>query len=581
MMKTTWRSFRRTSIAATLVIVSSTYLGLCCSLAYAQSKPEGALSGRVLLEDGQPAVGARVEISSVGLRHGDEQTVQCDEAGSFKLNGLAPGSYSITATAPGYVTADDLSTRIYRLGETATIRLVKGGVITGRITDSSGEPLIDVSVKVQRLRDLNGKKVSQGEDSTRSGRHQTDDRGIYRAFGLYPGVYIVAVESSCAQNWFWSQGDNEVPTYYPMTTRDAALEITVRPGDEVSGIDIRHRGDTGHAISGMISGVTESSQTYGSPSLTLLNAATKEVVSSTSANQSKVFVFFGIPNGEYELYARMLGDNEINAAGSAPQRVSVKGLDVTGLNLRLTTYGSISGRVLTEPIKAGETKCESKTPPSIEEILLNVQSDRRNARSLNTILADADEANDQAAPNEKGEFTLPNLEPDGYRIEADLPNENWFVRSVTLPASGAAKTKTDAARSPINLKSGEKISGLEITLAEGAAALSGRIVPAKEGGNLTARLRVFMIPAEATAADDLLRYRETVIEKSATFEFKHLAPGKYRLLARSIPDTEKDAPRPAAFDSTERIKLRKEAEAANNEIELNSCQRVKDHVLKF
>ncbi|MBL8191139.1 MAG: hypothetical protein JNK38_24185, partial [Acidobacteria bacterium] len=64
-------------------------------------------------------------------------------------------------------------------------------------------------------------------------------------------------------------------------------------------------------------------------------------------------------------------------------------------------------------------------------------------------------------------------------------------------------------------------------------------------------------------------------------EFKHLAPGKYWLLARSIPDTEKDTQRPAAFDSTERAKLRKEAEAANQQLELLPCQRVKDHVLKF
>ncbi|MGH9801456.1 MAG: carboxypeptidase-like regulatory domain-containing protein, partial [Blastocatellia bacterium] len=119
--------------------------------------------------------------------------------------------------------------------------------------------------------------------------------------------------------------------------------------------------------------------------------------------------------------------------------------------------------------------------------------------------------------------------------------------------------------------------------AEGAASLSGRVV-AKEGGNLPNRLRVHLIPAEAAAADEVLRYREIQTEKNGSFEFKHLAPGKYRLLARSISDPDKDnkdKPRPAAFDSTERIKLRKEAEAANNEIELKPCQRVKDHVLRW
>lgn len=56
---------------------------LCCmavSFAQPQSKPDTALGGRVLLEDGQPAAGAYVEVSPVGAR-GSSQTIYCDEAG--------------------------------------------------------------------------------------------------------------------------------------------------------------------------------------------------------------------------------------------------------------------------------------------------------------------------------------------------------------------------------------------------------------------------------------------------------------------------------------------------------------------
>lgn len=559
------------------VVAAALALAWLCAVAAAQSKTDGSISGKVLLEDGQPAAGALVEIHSVGLRNSrDEQRVQCDETGGFKLSGVAPGSYSIVALAPGYVSADD--DRVYRPGETATIRLVKGGVITGRVSDSFGEPLINATIKVQRLRDLSGKPVRNGNYSWWDGDTRTDDRGIYRAYGLLPGVYIVSSNSDSGERWMES-GDNELPTYYPATTRDAAMEITVRPGDEVSNIDIRHRSDTGHAVSGTISGAAEPTQAFNSPGITLLHAATKEAVSSTSAHQTRAFVFFGIPDGEYELYARQRGRKEENAAGSAPQRVTVRGADVTGITLRMIAYGAISGRVVVEPAKSAEAKCEPKAPLSVEEILLNAQSELRNPRSLNAVLGEADEASDRVAPNEKGEFTLASLEPDAYRIETDLPGENWFVRSMTLPAVGTAKTRTDAARSAINLKPGEKLANLEIILAEGAASLSGRIAP-KEGGNLPSRLRVHLIPAEATATDEVLRYREAVIEKNGSFEFKHLAPGKYRLLARSIPDTEKDNQRPAAFDSTERLKLKKEAEAATNEIELKPCQRAKDHVLQ-
>ncbi len=559
----------------------SLWLILLCSLAFAQAKTELSLSGRVLLEDGQPAAGAMVEITPVGIRNNsDEQRVQCDETGSFKLAGIAPGSYAISALTPGYVSGDDASARHYRPGETATIRLVKGGVITGRVTDATGELLVGAQVKIQRLRDLNGKTVRNGESSMWRSEFQTDDRGIYRVYGLLPGIYIVSIESSSVERWLGG-GDDEAPTFYPSTTRDTAMEITVRPGDEVTGIDVRHRGDMGHAISGTVSGATDPSHPFSSAGVGLLHAATKQVVSSTSADQTKTFVFFGIPDGEYELYARMSGRNDEGGSGSAPQRVSVKGADVTGLSLRLTAYGVISGRIILEPAKAGEAKCEIKTPSSIEEILVRSKSLLRNPRSLNALLAEIDETFERPiAPNEKGEFTLLNLEPDSYRIEPDLPGETWFIRSMTLPASGTAKSKTDAARTPLVLKAGEKISSLEITLAEGAATLSGRVTP-KEGGNLPGNLRVHLVPAEATAADDVLRYREDFTEKDGSFEFKHLAPGKYRLLARSITDTEKDNSRPAAFDATERLKLRKDAEAANNELELKPCQRVKDHVLRW
>lgn len=549
------------------------------NIALAQSNSETTLSGKVLLDNGQPAAGASVEINSVGLRKNRRsESVQCDETGSFKLTGLAAGSYSIEISAPGYVTDDANSQRVYRPGETVTIHLVKGGVITGKVTDSTGEPLVYAKVKLQRLRDLNGNRVRNGETSFFGDDFRTDDRGIYRAFGLLPGAYVVAADSEPTEPWLGS--NSEIPTYYPSTTRDAAMELTVRPGDELSGIDIRFRGDAGRAISGLLTGATDSSQPFNSAGLTLLHAATKDPVAATSPNQAKAFVFFGIPDGEYELYARQIGRTEDNSAGSPPLRVSVKGADVTGLTLRLMPYASISGRVIIEAAKPGEAKCDSKTSPSVEAILLRHKSELRNPRTLNAVLGESDEAIRPFAPDEKGEFVLYQLEPDSYRIEADLPGENWFVRSMTLPPVGAAKTKTDAARSAITLKAGEKLAGLEITLAEGAASLSGRVTP-KAVGNLPSRLRVHLVPAETTAADDVLRYRETIIEKNGSFEFKHLAPGKYWLLARSIPDTEKDTQRPAAFDSTERAKLRKEAEAANQQLELLPCQRVKDHVLKF
>jgi hypothetical protein len=133
------------------------------------------------------------------------------------------------------------------------------------------------------------------------------------------------------------------------------------------------------------------------------------------------------------------------------------------------------------------------------------------------------------------------------------------------------------------LKQGQKISGLNVVIAEGAAALQGRAIPATEGAKLPGRLRIHLIPAEIGAADDVLRYAETITTSGDAFEFKNLAPGKYLLYARLLPESESsETPsRPIAWDATERTRLRREAEAAKNQAELLPCRRVKNYPLKI
>ncbi|HEY9430736.1 MAG TPA: hypothetical protein VI260_04540, partial [Blastocatellia bacterium] len=116
---------------------------------------------------------------------------------------------------------------------------------------------------------------------------------------------------------------------------------------------------------------------------------------------------------------------------------------------------------------------------------------------------------------------------------------------------------------------------------EGAAGLKGKIVAA--GGRLPARILAHLAPAEPEARDEALRFAEASVESDGRFSFGNLAPGKYWLLARPILDSEpNDKPaRPAAWDTAERAKLRREAEAANIVIELKPCHRVSDYTLHY
>jgi len=149
----------------------------------------GAITGRVLTEDGSTVDGATVFCVPFGS-DSQMKTTTADVEGQFSFPGLTPAAYRISARSPGYVlaTAVDVDGQIARIGDTLTLTLVKGGVITGRVTNASGAPLVAVRVVAQRVRDAEG-RLLRSDPFSRS--RLTDDRGIYRLFGLTAGAYQV------------------------------------------------------------------------------------------------------------------------------------------------------------------------------------------------------------------------------------------------------------------------------------------------------------------------------------------------------------------------------------------------------
>lgn len=79
-------------------------------------------------------------------------------------------------------------------------------------------------------------------------------------------------------------------------------------------------------------------------------------------------------------------------------------------------------------------------------------------------------------------------------------------------------------------------------------------------------------------------YHETRTRSDGTFSFRNLAPGRYLLVARLVPEGElrqADPPRPAAWAAAARAGLRREAEAAKNAVDLLPCQRAEAFALRF
>lgn len=578
------------------VLAASAWLAITVGSVCAQRAP-GTITGRVVTEDGQPVAHALVTV--VGTGTGARRVVMgrtaviTDEEGRFQADGLDPMPYSIFARAPGYVTLPAQGTRDpwggnqtqYRfLGESVTITLTRGVVITGRVTNAAGEPVIGVAVRGVRVRDAEGQRfAAPGGTFTR----QTDDRGVYRLYGLLPGAYVVSAGGS-GQGFSPRQTpyDGRMPIYHPSATRDTATEVMVRSGEEASGVDIRYRGERGFAVSGKVINAPVGLPTTGGiisvTGIALRQTATGAIIASTaiqSNNETASYAFYGVPNGEYEVVANWSARDEDGLA-AAPRRITVNGRDVSGIDLTLAPTATVNGKVILEKLLADAAgqKCAAGPVRYVDEVIVHVRVDDANAKE-DAPGAFAAGGRGIGVPSEKGDFTIRNLKAGRHRFAAQLPDENWYVKASKQTLAAGTY---DVARHGLTLKAGERAAGVQLTVAYGAARVQGKVTAA-EGASLPRRLRVHILPAEVEAKDDLLRFAETRAESDGAFSFGHLAPGKYLLIARPIPDSEtSDRPAPPlAWDLAERAKLRKEAEAAQVVVELKSCQRVADYALRY
>lgn len=545
----------------------------------------GSITGRVLGDDGQPLAGVSVSVSSASDSRRVRRAVSTDGEGNFKVNDLPAVAYDIVVTAPGFVNpqggrpdaAPFNSTQRYRLGANVTITMIKGGVITGKVLNAEGQPLVGSPVRAIRVRDGEGRPVYEAPGAPRP--WMSDDRGVYRLYGLHPGSYIVCA-GGAGEVLSSNIGLREVPTYYPSATRDAAQQVSVSAGMEIRDIDIRHRGGSGYAVSGRVVGASGAGATLApNVVIELFQAETGGLAGATTVDTrlGGGFGVYGVADGEYEIIARQgIGDldgrNEANSSASTPRRVTVRGGDVLGVELRLVALGSITGRVALE--KLDKADCQIARRGLLEELLLMPQrEDRESRRGASAYFSRA------ATPDDRGEFVIRDLEAGRYHLNLQLPSDHWYIKAMSLAAAAPSRTAAQSlTASGITVKSGEKLQGLALTIAEGAAGVSGRV----EGKKLPSRLRIHLVPVEAEATSDALRYAE-VVTRDGSFSLNHLAPGKYWLLARAVPDDESDEhpAKPAAWDADARLKLQREAKAANQGIELTPCQRARDFVLKF
>ena len=539
---------------------------LLTTLAFGQSPQTGSITGRVVNESGQPLPNARVTVQPVGALQQGEATIT-DREGNFQLNGLDARSYRVFAWLSAYtsLTGDPDRSMSYRIGDSVTLVLTKGGVITGTVTTQTGEPVVGVRVQATLIgSDANRPPFPYGRYS---GERTTDDRGVYRIYGLPNGTYVVWAGGTSGMNPNLDAFDSDVPTYSPASTRDTAEEISVRAGSETTNVDIRYRGETGRIVSGIARG-SESGETVGY-GIHLTAVGKGKAYWSTITGQepnSKGFVFRGVDDGDYEVTAYSVVRNGLT--GVASKRIKVRGADVTGIELITQPMASVSGRVVLEESKA--TECAGKQRPLFAVTVISASMDDSQASSYRLPYSGLLAA--PVNPDAQGNVSIKNLVPGRYYFVPQFAAKYWYLQSVTLAPTATAKTSAaaDAASGWTTLKSGDRLSGLTIILAQGAASLHGQVA-LKDGETAPEGSFVYLVPAER---ENVLRFFTAAVAGDGKFALNNLAPGRYWVLVKSDEGvsslTKLRSPDQADF----RAKLRRDAEAAKTEIEFKPCENV-------
>ncbi|HEU0186205.1 MAG TPA: carboxypeptidase-like regulatory domain-containing protein [Blastocatellia bacterium] len=220
-----------------------------------------SISGQIAIS-GQPAANVRVTIvevdSSANAEHFATTTGETrkepetfteitDAMGRYRLAGLAAGTYRISASSKAYVLANQNSDAepakwITLDGDEAKedvdLSLARGGVITGRVT-YDGRPLIATRVWLYAVLQQGERKGYRSSFDQIHQMFETDDRGVYRIYGLPAGRYVLSAGG--AESYLSSKDParNHRPAYF----RDAAsgnqpAVIEVKEGSEITDINI-------------------------------------------------------------------------------------------------------------------------------------------------------------------------------------------------------------------------------------------------------------------------------------------------------------------------------------------------------
>src|SRR5436190_2377187 len=339
-----------------LLVLSLVLSSAFCQRANSQTNqekktPSATISGKVTIkEKAAPGivVGVRLNQDSPSPRTFQATT---DEDGIYHVTGVPSGSVLVAPVTPAFVIGrgNESWGKSLVVTEGDTIEgidfdLLRGGVITGKVTDADGFPIIAVRVSLQQ--------VDRSGGAYFFGVFETDDRGIYRVFGVAPGHYKVSVkDDSYASGTVY--GRSRPATFHPSTTDIAkAAVVEVGEGTEATQVDITVSHAEGFAVTGQVID-KETNRPIVNAAIHLMRITVIDAHSTSGegggtearSDASGAFRLDQVPAGKYTISIQPPPDASLIVE---PVSFDVVDSDVGGLVIKASTAANVSGTVVLE-----------------------------------------------------------------------------------------------------------------------------------------------------------------------------------------------------------------------------------------
>jgi hypothetical protein len=458
-----------------------------------------------------------------------------DRTGRISIAGIRPGTYILAPERSGFIayisksSSSQVPTLSIRTSQQLTnvrIEMAPRAVLSGRVLDDHGDPIQGIPVSVFAVDDKD-----QPNYIIPMPELPTDDRGEFRVYTVSGHYYLQARAPNVDSRDLPEQRDGATlapyrSTFYPSTVvKGRAIAVDAVGGKEIGGLEIRMSRQAGVTISGVVSGMPNTSMR---PVVIAQWGNAPQVWTSSTSTATDAEGRFTLPNVQaayYRLWAVWNGKAQMF---SRPLEFKVDEADVANLELAVQPGVTVSGKLEAGDAAAGAGTKRTVTLESEDPVWMM----RPSVGDL-----DAD-----------GAFTISGVPLGKYRVVVSPLPESSYVKSVVLDGAAGSDDMLDlnAARSGGSIK---------ITLGRDAARLAGRIL--SEDGERNPNTVAAVLFSPVPVPQKLSQKMVVRPQPDGTYTIPALRPGRYRIMAL-------DAFRNTGDNSSAILKLLEQAE----EIEL-------------